>query len=250
MILAHPRLPSDLCPHADSRTMESMQPTQNDPIIDLVTPTLILASQSPRRQEFLRALGLNFQVRTADLDESRLADESPAEMVERLAQAKAHAIAARLPADAGPALILAADTTVALGDIELGKPVSADDAVNMLTILRSRPHQVHTAIHLLATANGREVGRLNTTTVHMRPYTDREMAAYIATGDATDKAGAYAIQHREFAPVERLIGCASGVMGMPLADLQELLADFGVTLNIDLAPICARLTGAPCCQGE
>ncbi len=179
-----------------------------------------------------------------------MADESPAQMVERLAQAKAHAIAARLPADAGPTLILAADTTVALGDIELGKPVSADDAVNMLTILRSRPHQVHTAIHLLSTADGREAGRLNSTTVHMRHYTDREMATYIATGDAVDKAGAYAIQHREFAPVERLTGCASGVMGMPLADLRELLADFGVTLNIDLAPICARLTGASCCQGE
>jgi len=226
--------------------MKPMQPLQIDPI----APTLILASQSPRRQEFLRALGLDFQVRTADLDESRLADESPAEMVERLAQAKAHAIAARLPGDAGPTLILAADTTVALDDIELGKPASADDAVNMLTILRSRPHQVHTAIHLLSTADGREAGRLNSTTVHMRHYTDREMADYIATGDPLDKAGAYAIQHREFAPVERLTGCASGVMGMPLADLRDLLADFGVTLNIDLAPICARLTGASCCQGQ
>lgn len=221
-----------------------MQPSQIDPI----APTLILASQSPRRQEFLHALGLTFQIRTADLDEIRLDHESPAQMVARLAQAKAHAIAARLPADAGPTLILAADTTVALEEIELGKPVSADDAVNMLTILRSRPHQVHTAIHLLSTADGQEAGRLNTTTVHMRHYTDREMADYIATGDPLDKAGAYAIQHREFAPVERLTGCAAGVMGMPLADLRDLLAEFGVTLTIDLAPICAGLTGAPCCQ--
>ncbi len=235
-----------------------MQPSQFDPITDPtiapIPPTLILASQSPRRQEFLRALGLTFQIRTADLDESRLDDESPAQMVERLAQAKAHAIAARLPADAGPTLILAADTTVALDDIELGKPVSADDAVNMLTILRSRPHQVHTAIHLLSVPGQgemvREAGRLNSTTVHMRHYTDREMAAYIASGDALDKAGAYAIQHREFAPVERLTGCAAGVMGLPLADLRDLLADFGVTLHIDLAPICAGLTGAACCQGD
>ena len=229
--------------------MESMQPSQHDPMTDPIAPTLILASQSPRRQEFLHALGLDFQVRTADLDESRLDDESPAEMVVRLAQVKAHAIAARLPVDAGPTLILAADTTVALDEIELGKPASADDAANMLTILRSRPHQVHTALHLLSVPDGQEAGRLNSTTVHMRHYTDRELAAYIATGDAVDKAGAYAIQHRDFAPVERISGCASGVMGLPLADLRDLLADFGVTVTVDLAPVCARLTGVGCCQG-
>ena len=225
------------------------------------TISLILASQSPRRQEFLRALGLAFTVHTADLDESRLDPESPAQMVARLAQAKAHAIAARLPANHRPTLIIAADTTVALDDVELGKPASADDAVNMLTILRSRPHQVHTALHLLFVPdsvpsnreNGqkkqREVGRLSSTTVHMRHYTDREMADYIATGDPLDKAGAYAIQHREFAPVERLTGCAAGVMGMPLTDLIDLLGDFSIFLDVDLPPLCARLTGVPCCQG-
>ncbi len=223
--------------------MDTIRTTSND-------LSLILASASPRRQEFLRALGLDVQILTADLDETRLADESPAQMVARLAQAKAHAVAARLPGDAGPALIIAADTTVALDDVELGKPASADDAANMLTILRSRPHQVHTALHLLSTADGHEVGRLNSTTVHMRHYTDREMADYIATGDPVDKAGSYAIQHRDFAPVERLSGCAAGVMGMPLADLREMLAYFGVTLDMDLAPICAGLTGVECCQGR
>lgn len=226
--------------------MELNRTTSNDPI-------LILASASPRRQEFLRALGLDFQVRTADLDESRLEGESPAEMVTRLARAKAHTIVADLPGDLGPAVVIAADTTVALDDVELGKPASSDDAANMLTILRSRPHQVHTAIQILSvTGEGKidwDVARLNSTTVHMRHYTDREMLDYIATGDPMDKAGGYAIQHRAFAPVERISGCAAGVMGLPLADLRAMLAPVGIHLTVDLPAICTRLTGVNCCQG-
>ena len=198
-------------------------------------PTLILASGSKRRQQFLHELGLRYHVVVADIDETPLPDEHPAAMTRRLAEEKAQAVAARLPADPHPRLIIASDTTVARGDTVYGKPIDADDAVRMLAELRDGPHVVLSAITLLHLPDGRQATHVNSTTVVMRDYTDAEIRAYVDTGDPLDKAGAYGIQARDFNPVASLQGCYAGVMGLPLADLGELLVEFGVPLPVPAA---------------
>lgn len=208
---------------------------------------LILASGSPRRQQFLRELGLTFRVVVADIDETPLPDEAPIPLAQRLATAKAQAVAARLPVGEG-GLIIAADTVVAQGAELLGKPVDDADAVRMLQALRAGPHHVHSGISLLDTVSGQQVSRVNSTLVQMRDYSDAELADYVATGDPLDKAGAYAIQHPTFAPVSALAGCISGVIGLPLAELRDLLAAFGITLPVPVATVCTRHTPFPCCQ--
>jgi septum formation protein len=211
---------------------------------------LILASASPRRQQFLRDLGLTFTVVVADIDETPRPQEAPIDLARRLAASKAQAVAARLSPSAQPRLIIAADTVVALGELQLGKPADAADATAMLRQLRDRVHQVHSGISVLATSSGQQRTVVNTTDVRMRAYTDAEIAAYVATGDPMDKAGAYAIQHREFAPVQALTGCISGVIGLPLADLRDLLAGFGVTLPHSVVDACQPHTAFRCCQAN
>ena len=124
-------------------------------------------------------------------------------------------------------IVVGADTVVAIADEILGKPTDADEASRMLLHLRARPHQVHSALAVARFVDGR-CQRLrslvNTTRVNMRCYSDKEIAGYVATGDPLDKAGAYAIQHQQFRPVERLAGCPAGVMGLPHPDRISLLS--------------------------
>lgn len=209
---------------------------------------LILASASPRRQQFLRDLGLTFRVQAADIDETPHHGEDPVALARRLATQKAQAVAQHLPNDGSSSLIIAADTVVALGKHLLGKPSDAAEATAMLRTLGGRSHEVHSGLSVLAPHTGIQSTRVNSTTVQMRPYTDHEIAAYIATGDPFDKAGAYAIQHPEFAPVAHLQGCVSGVIGLPLADLRDLLTEFGVSLPGAVVNACRAHTAFPCCQ--
>lgn len=209
------------------------------------SPSLVLASASPRRQAFLRDLGLDCTLHAADIDETPLQSELPVPLAQRLAVAKARAVSAALD---GPALIIAADTVVALNAQIMGKPLDAADAHSMLTALRGRDHHVVTAISLLDSGTGIQRTLVNDTLVTMRVYTNDEIDAYIATGDPFDKAGAYAIQHPIFRPVASISGCYAGVMGMPLGDLRTLLAEFGVILTAALPPVCAAQGAARCCQ--
>lgn len=213
-----------------------------------VSYQLILASASPRRQQFLRDLGLAFRVQAADIDETPQVGEDPVALAHRLAEQKAQAVANQVSADEQPYLIIAADTVVALGQTLLGKPGDAAEATAMLRTLGGRNHEVHSGISVIATDTGTQWTRVNSTTVQMRPYTDQEIAAYVATGDPFDKAGAYAIQHPEFAPVAQLQGCVAGVIGLPLADLRDLLANFGVSLPNSVVNACQVHTAFPCCQ--
>ncbi len=210
---------------------------------------LILASASQRRQQFLRDLGLTFTVVVADIDETPLPAEDPVVMTQRLAEAKASAVAQRLPEDA-PAIIIASDTTVALGNEIYGKPIDAEDAVRMLRDLRDGVHEVISAVTLLRTANRVQKTRINRTLVTMRAYSDAEIAAYVASGDPMDKAGAYGIQSPGFAPACALDGCFASVMGLPLADLCDLLADFGVHVKRSPAQVCAAINPFPCCANR
>jgi septum formation protein len=180
-------------------------------------PTLILASQSPRRVELLRQLGFEFEVRPVDLDETWDGTEPPQRYVERLAREKACAGRALAPG----AAVLGADTVVVIDGSVLGKPRNRPHAAGMLARLSGRTHQVYSAIAL---ADGGLESRVNVTAVTFRPLTAEEIDDYLATGEADDKAGAYAIQGLAAAFIERIDGSYSGVMGLPLFESARLLA--------------------------
>ncbi len=204
---------------------------------------LILASQSPRRRALLTALGLTFTVDAADVDETPRPDETPADLVCRLGRMKALAVAARHPR----AVVLAADTVVLLDGALLGKPVDPDEAWAMLRALRGRTHQVYTAVTV--TNDGAARSQLSISDVTMRPYSDAEIAGYVASGDPLDKAGAYAIQHPLFAPVAGWSGCYTGIMGLPLGVTADLLREAGVPVPRDVAAACEGV-GGRCCLGK
>ena len=187
---------------------------------------LILASSSPRRQELLSQLGLEFEVVKPDIDESRRRDEVLLDYAERLSREKAAAVAKAL--DGSPALIIAADTIVIDHEGELlGKPADAADARRMLRRLRNRAHQVVTAFTVRqSVGRPRVITRHGRTVVRMRDFSDAEIEAYIASGDPFDKAGGYAIQNEAFHPVAGIEGSYSNVVGLPLEALREVLKSF------------------------
>ena len=210
------------------------------------TPQLILASGSPRRREFLRLLELPITIQAANIDETPLPDETPLALAQRLAGEKAKAVASAMNSDF--TLVIAADTVVALNDESIGKPQDASEAYAMSDKLRNRVHQVITAVSVAQSGSLVQRTQFSITDVYMRDYSDAEIADYIATRDPFDKAGGYAIQHAEFAPVERIQGCLSCVIGLPLGVLKELLAEFGVPVLRPLSPICEREMPYRCCQ--
>jgi septum formation protein len=179
-------------------------------------PRLVLASQSPRRADLLRAAGFDFEVRVADVDESVLPGESPHDYVSRLAIAKA--VAARRADDD---LVLAADTTVVVDGHVLGKPADAADASRMLRRLAGREHDVLTGVCLL---RGRyRDTRVAATRVGFLPMTDDEIAWYVASGEPMDKAGAYGIQGRVSRFVTGITGSYSNVVGLPVALVYQMV---------------------------
>jgi MAF protein len=197
-------------------------------------PDIILASESPRRRELLAALGLAFAVRPAVVDEAPLPGETPEALALRLSRAKAAVVAQ----DAPDALVIAADTVVALGEAMLGKPASPDEALEMLRRLRGRSHRVLTGLAVRHAASGQGRTALASTQVLMRDYTEAEMLAYADSGDPLDKAGGYAIQNRRFAPVARLDDCYANVVGLPLCLLYRVLTRWGFEMRhpLDVCP--------------
>ena len=186
---------------------------------------LVLASNSPRRNQLLALCGWEFQVLPVDIDESQLNGELPWDYVQRIAQKKANAASRKLsPGD----IVIAADTTVVDDDEILGKPSNAQEAQWMLQRLRGRMHQVFTAISVIDVGSKLRLFDLCGTDVRMRTYSHQEISAYIASGDPLDKAGAYAIQHRGFDPVEKIEGCYANVVGLPLCHLVRLLREFDI----------------------
>lgn len=188
---------------------------------------LILASASPRRLDLLARIGVvPDAVDPADIDESPLAAEIPRLHVQRLAAAKATAVAARHP----NTIILAADTVVAAGRRILPKADDEATAHKCLTLLSGRRHRVLTAVTVIDTA-GTARHRLSDTIVAFKPLTAAEIAAYLDTGEWHGKAGGYAIQGRAEAFVRFLSGSHSGVVGLPLFETRALLLTAGVTLG-------------------
>ncbi|HEY8449724.1 MAG TPA: Maf family protein [Bacillota bacterium] len=199
----------------------------------------ILASASPRRRQLLEQLGLEFTVYPSDVDETspEFVDLPPAQLVERLALAKASAVARRYAHQTDPSasprpLVIGADTVVVLEDEILGKPVDADHARRMLNQLAGRMHTVYTGIALIDVAAGRTAVTHRATRVWLRPLPASWIDAYVATGEPLDKAGAYAVQGLGAAFVERIEGCYFNVVGLPLAALVELLEAWGIQLPL------------------
>ena len=201
-------------------------------------PTLVLASASPRRRDLFPRLCLPFEVRPVDVDETAAARGNPEIIARRLARTKAEA-ARLLDPDA---IIVAADTIVALDGAILGKPTEADDARRMLRALRGREHDVVSAIAVMRARGRAALLRHPVTRVRMRDYTDAEIETSIERGDPFDKAGAYAIQDEDFGPVESYDGCYCNVVGLSLWATIELLRKADVTVNPaveQLLPQCA-----------
>jgi septum formation protein len=185
---------------------------------------IILASNSPRRKELLKQIGLDFTVAPADVDESVLTGEAPETCASRLALDKARFAARR----AGDGIVIAADTIVVVDGSVLGKPTDAADARRMLERLSGKEHAVITGLAVLDASTGRSIVRTSVTKVVFRDLLQREIDSYVATGEPLDKAGAYGIQERGALLVERIEGCYSNVVGLPLSLLGEMLREFGI----------------------
>ena len=187
---------------------------------------LVLASASPRRADLLRAAGLTFDVAPADIDEDVRAGEDPAGYVDRLAREKAASVADRHP----DAFVLAADTTVVVDGMILGKPVDADDARRMLRLLSGRSHEVLTGVCLLG-PGAFERAAVVRTTVEFARLTDAEIAWYAATGEPLDKAGAYAVQGLASRFVWRIEGSHPNVVGLPVEVVYAWCREAGIQVS-------------------
>ncbi len=184
---------------------------------------VLLASASPRRRTLLRRLGLDPEVRPADVDETPRPGEAPADLVIRLARTKVQAVAAQ-PGQ----LVVAADTVVSLGTRVLGKPRDDHDAASMLASLSGRDHHVLTGVAVAR--DGVVHADVETTRVTFRELDDREIAWYLATGEAHDKAGAYGLQGAGAVLVRELQGSDTNVIGLPLGLVVTLARHVGVDL--------------------
>jgi septum formation protein len=191
--------------------------------------TLILASQSPRRKELLQQLGYNFSCLPADIDESVFVTESPRQYVARLALEKANVIATQQAQDV---VVLGSDTSVVFDQQILGKPESLSDCIAKLTMLSGNTHQVMTAIAVVKGQQSQVV--VVSTEVDFKVLTEAEIKRYWQTGEPQDKAGAYGIQGIAGQFVKQIRGSYSAVVGLPLYETAQLLAEFGVTSSMTL----------------
>ena len=192
---------------------------------------IILASQSPRRRELLKQMGLEFEVLVPDIDERMDRALAPAELVEAISAEKAEKAAGQVDREA---IIIAADTVVALNGRLLGKPADENQAREMLQALSGSRHQVYTGFTVRQ--GERSVTRSECTQVSFRALTAEEIEHYIATGEPMDKAGSYGIQGYGALLVEGLQGDYFNVMGLPVCSLGQVLGQFGV----DCLARCAK----------
>ncbi len=176
---------------------------------------LVLASASPRRKEILQTAGIPFEARTADVDERILGGESPEDYVQRLAEAKARAVCQE------GETVLGADTVVVVDGQVLGKPADQREAAQMLRALSGRSHRVLTGVCFFDGSSAH--GSVEETVVYFRELDDDEIADYIATGEAADKAGAYGIQGAASKFIDRIEGCYFNVVGLPISSVYSFI---------------------------
>ncbi len=185
---------------------------------------IVLASASPRRQEFLDQLGLGFEVRPADIDETPLIDELPEHFARRMARAKAEQVALPCP----EACVIAADTVVALDQIIFGKPRDRNDALTILKTLQGQTHTVTTGFAVLCPRLHLTEVQAVTTQVTFAAHADDILQAYVDSGEPMDKAGAYGIQGKGAFLVQSIHGSHSNVIGLPVSELVQILLRHGL----------------------
>lgn len=183
---------------------------------------LILASSSPRRRDFMSKMGLSFEIKKPDADESVLVGENPQDYVKRIARDKAMIIAELNPHD----IVLAADTVVVMGKEILGKPLNRDDAKRILRTLSGKTHEVMTAVCIMKNGEMREL--FEVTKVTFAKLDEELIDIYVASGESDDKSGAYAVQGIGAMFIEKVEGSVSSVVGLPICQVREVLKDFGL----------------------
>jgi len=190
----------------------------------LVEPRIVLASASPRRARLLEQIGLAYQVWPSSVNEETTGVDNPSRLAAVLALQKAEWVARR----AGRGVVLGADTVVAMGRVILGKPRDEAHAIEMLTMLSGQTHQVLTGVALVEAETGRALVEVEETLVTFRHLHQGEILAYVQSGEPADKAGGYGIQGLGAVLVERIEGCYSNVVGLPLARLTRMLQHFDI----------------------
>lgn len=190
---------------------------------------LILASSSPRRAELLKQIGLNYQIMVCDVDETLLPGMSPPELVEFLAERKATAVARNLH----EGIVLGADTVVVWQGQVLGKPLNEEDAFSMLVKLQGSTHDVYTGVALIDVHSGKIMVGHEKTRVFFRNIEEDEIRRYVASGEPLDKAGAYGVQGLAAIYINKLEGCYTNVVGLPLARLSVMLKAIGYNVLND-----------------
>ena len=212
-------------------------------MIFMFFPPIALASRSPRRREMLSWLGLVYESLDGSIDETPLPGEDPRGHVLRVAEEKALAAARELE---GNWTIISADTVVVDEGTILGKPANAEDAARLLEKLNGREHFVDSGL-IIYNLDDRSINKaLCESRVQMRPITSEEILDYVSSGDPLDKAGAYAIQNRDFNPVPEFSGCMANVMGLPLCHLLRELKDRRVLIKKNPSEVCNEQLGYDC----
>lgn len=187
--------------------------------------TVILASQSPRRKELLNQMGVAFEVVPSTYDEQLDDSRTPQEVAQELALGKALEVAERYP----DKVVIGSDTIVEVEGRQLEKPLDAEDARKILTLLSGKPNNVITAIAVVCMGTDVRLIASDTTEVHFKPYDEAAIEAYIATGDPFDKAGAYGIQSGAAPLIDYIKGEYDTVVGLPTHILSELLKEVGIS---------------------
>lgn len=198
---------------------------------------LILASASPRRRELLEKAGVSFSILPSQTTEAVLPGETPEAYVSRTAKEKAYDVAKQHP----DAWVLAADTIVTIEGLILGKPQDAADGSRMLHLLSGRSHQVITAFVLLHTTQQKEIHQRVRSTVTFKPLAEDQIAAYLVTGEPSDKAGAYAVQGLGADLVAHVEGSYTNVIGLPMDEVSEALGAVGI-----IGPETTQPSASPC----
>lgn len=183
---------------------------------------IILASKSPRRKELLSLITKDFEVVISDADENVDSSLSPIEKVKAISSQKANDVASKL---SGDCVVIGSDTFVVVDDTILGKPKSEADAIRMLKLISGRVHKVMTGVSVIIIRNGKlkEIVDVDIADVHIKDLTDDEINAWLSTGNAWDKAGAYAIQQEFAVHIDKINGSFATVMGLPVHLLYSIL---------------------------
>lgn len=183
---------------------------------------IVLASTSPRRKELLEKTGIVFEICPGDYEEDMTLSMEPKELAKFLSKGKAESVVSKFP----DALIIGSDTFLAFNDMVLGKPHKPEKAKEMLQMLRGNCHSVLTGYAIIDTKNNKIVNDVVETKVYFKNYSDQEIDEYIATGEPLDRAGAYAIQERGAALVEKIEGDLDSAIGLPVKNILEALKEF------------------------